>query len=320
MKYPEKIELFDSGTGGLTTQEDGRLQREVSLKWLVPYQASYQAAEAKAQEIAPLGWSGHRRQRLDVRSLGNQWYEITASYQTVLQNAEDDDNNNDNGSDPASNSISFDTTGGTEHISQSFQSNNDNFGQQVAGSTTGIKGQIGHGRPGEGAGVPDLEGAINVEGDQVKGTDKVVPVFNFSETWTFPAEYVVTSYIATLYQLTGTVNAKDWRVFSGGEVLFLGARGEINRSSAAVAITFNFSARPNRATFKVGEVEVFGGKLGWEQLSVMYETSSTTSSIFRRPKFVFVNSIYGAQDFTKLRIGNTFPAVYPPNMPFTSPQ
>ena len=319
MAYPEKIELFDSGSGGLTTQDDGRLRREVTLRWLLPNQVSYAAAEKKGEEIAPLDWAGHRRSRLDVRSLGNKWYELSADYGTLIIEGDGNDNNGDNGDDPTANTISFDTTGGSEHITQSFQTNNDNWGEQVAGSTTGIKGQIGHGRPGEGALVPDLEGAINVEGDQVKGTDKVVPVFNFSETWVFPASMLVTEYIATLYDLTGTVNKSDWRVFSAGEVLFMGARGEITRNAPAASITFSFCARPNRSTFKVGEIEVQSGKLGWEQMSVMYETSAGPATIIRRPKFVFINTVYGGKDFARLAIGNKFPQITPTQAPFTTP-
>lgn len=275
--------------------------------------ASYAAAEEKGLTLAPLDYQSHRRTRLNVRSLGNQWYEIEAAYEnTLIENSDEGDNNQDG----IANTIAFDTTGGTEHITQAFQSNNDNAGQQVAGTFTGIKGQIGHGRPNEAALVPDLEGAINVEGDQVKGVDKVVPIFNFTETWVFPSQFLVTSYISTLYKLTGTVNRNDWRVFKAGEVLFLGARGEITRGAATASITFQFSARPNRGTFKVGEVEVFGGKLGWEQMSVMYETSAGTATLIRRPKFVFINAIYGAYDFGLLSIGNQFPGVYQPGGAF----
>lgn len=316
MAFPTHIPLFDSGTGGLTTREDGQLQRELTLKWLVPKMDSYQMAEEKGEELAPLDSSGHRRTRLSVRSLGNKWYEIEATYEnTLVQQSDNNDNNDDGG---VANTISFDTSGGTEHITQAFQAGNGNAGQQVVGTFTGIYGQLGHARPGEGDQVPALEGAINVEGDQVKGTDKVVPIFNFTETWVFPSAFLVSSYIGTLYKLTGTVNRTDWRVFKGGEVLFLGARGEITRGAATASITFQFSARPNRGTFKVGEVEVTGGKLGWEQMSVMYETASSDASLIRRPKFVFINAVYGAYDFTQLSIGDKFPAVYQPNQPFAT--
>lgn len=315
MAFPDKIELFDSGSGGLTTEENGLQKREVTLRWLVPNMPSYTAAENKGLEIAPLDVSGHRRSRLDVRSLGNKWYEIGATYGTLIIEGEDPEN--DNGNDPVANTISFDTSGGTEHVTQAMQFNGGGY-TPVAGSFTGIKGQVGHAGPGLGATVPDLEGAINVEGDQVKGVDKVVPLFNFSETWVFRSEYLVTSYIATLYELTGTVNQKPWRVFDGGEVLFMGARGEISSNAEATSVTFTFQARPNASNFKVGNIEVTG-KLGWEQMSVMYETSAGPATIIRKPQFVFINSVYDAKDFGRLSLGNKFPAVYPPGIPFQAP-
>lgn len=314
MAYPDKIELFDSGAGGLTTKDNGQLEREITLRWLVPNMVSYMAAEAKGEQIAPLNWSGHRRNRLDVRSLGNKWYEVSATYGTLRIESEQ---NNDNGNDPVANSINFDTSGGTEHVTQTVQFNGGGT-TQVVGSFTGITGQIGHAKPGRDADKPDLKGAINVEGDQVKGVDKVVPVFNFAETWVFPSRLLVTSYVATLYELTGTVNQRPWRVFQGGEVLFLGASAEINRNSAAASVTFKFSARPNAANFKVGDIDVTG-KMGWEQMSVMYETSAGPATIIRRPQFVFINTVYDAKDFTRLQLGNQFPAVYPAGGNFNVP-
>lgn len=306
MPFPDKIELFDSGSGGLSTEENGLQRREVTLRWLVPNMVSYKAAEEKGLEIAPLDYAGHRRSRLDVRSLGNKWYEIGATYGSIIPESEDP--NNDSGGDPTANTISFDTTGGTEHITQAMRFDDQSGRQPVAGSWTGIKGQLGHAGPGLGATVPELEGAINVEGDQVKGVDKVVPLFNFTETWVFKASDVMADFIATIYELTGTINQNDWRIFKGGEVLFMGARGEISSRSASVAVTFVFQARPNVDGFKVGNIEV-NGKLGWDQMSVMYETSAGPATIIRKPQFVFINSIYEAKDFSRLRIGNQFPAV-----------
>jgi hypothetical protein len=313
--YPSKIETLDSASGGLSTQDDGTLQREVNLKWLVPNMADYTAAETKGIELAPLEMFGHRRNRLDVRSIGSKWYEIAATYGTLIPEKEE---TGDDTKEPVANTISFDTTGGTEHITQSFATWDmpDELG--VKGSQTGQSGQARYKVTGDASALPDLEGAINVEGDQVKGIDIVVPQFNFSETWVFPASYLVNSYIATLYELTGTNNHDKWRVFEPGEVLFMGARGDITRGAAAAAITFSFAARPNRSNFKVGGVDV-NGKMGWEQMSVMYETAASSSTIFRKPKFVIINTVYRAKDFARLQIGNTFPAIYPPKTPKFKP-
>lgn len=309
MPYPEIIELFDSGTGSLSLQEEsGILDRQLTFRWLMSDKESYYKAEERALEIAPLYVGKNIRKTLEIRGLGNKWWEVSATYSNPsVQNDEEggDNGNNSPGGDPVSNTISFDTTGGTEHVSAVYNPNGDPNPTQG-----GIEGQQGHWRPGEADTLPDLQGAIGVEGDQVKGVDRVVPIFNFSETWQFPAELVTESYAKTLYQMTGTVNLSAWRMFDPGEVLFMGARGEITRGAAVIPITFTFSARPNRFGFKVGDIEGIQ-KNGWDYMHVMYETASEAgvASIIKRPQFVFINCIYPASDFMLLNIGNEFPEV-----------
>lgn len=310
MPYPEFIELFDSGSGGLTTGDKGTLEREVTLKWLVSEKAGYLEAEAWAVEKAPLYYSGHRRTRLDIRGLGNYWWEVSANYTNQAIQSEEqgpDSSSSDSGGSGVSNTVSFDTTGGTEHITQVNTKNN--VGK------TGVSGQLSY-AAGGGIG-PDLEGAINVEGDQVRGVDVTVPVFNFSETWIFPSQYVVASFIGTLYSLTGTINNKPWRVFDTGEVLFLGARGEITRGASSCSITFAFAARPTVTGITVGDIGNID-KGGWDYLHVVYDTVAAAGSIIKRPKYVYVNSVYEGKDFTDLQIGNVFPAVYQPRQGFSN--
>lgn len=308
MAIPEVIELFDSGRGGLTTNEDGTLTRDVDLKWLINGVTSYRQAEDKGKQLAPLDITGHRRKSLRIDSLGNTWWAVTASYANVAiqDSGGDDDNNSDNNG--ISNTISIDTTGATEHITQAY-SGPDKVGQ------SGITGQLVYHRPGEQNQVPDYDGAIGVNGNTVTGVDKVVPVFNFTETWTFPSRWVVDNYIKTLYENTGKVNQTPWRIFNLGEVLFMGARLEITRGASMVPITFSFAARPGRNAFKVGDIEVqFCG--GWDYLDIQYEQDSDNDALVKKPKFVVVNTLYAAFDFAKLSLGNRFPAVYMPTTPF----
>lgn len=305
MAYPQVIELFDSGRGGLTTNDDGTVTRDVELKWLLNGFASYVAAETKGTELAPLEITGHRRKSLNVDPLGNGWYVVTAGYTNpAIQDDGGDEGDNSSGGDPISNTISIDTTGATEHITQAY-SGPDKVGQ------AGITGQLVYHRPGEQGQVPDYEGAIGVNGNTVTGVDKVVPTFNFTETWTFPAAWVVNSFINTLYTNTGKVNTKPWRIFNLGEVLFMGARMEVTRGASMVPITFSFAARPGRNAFKVGDVDVsFLG--GWDYMDIQYEQDTDNSTMIKKPKFVVVNTIYAAFDFEQLSIGNQFPAVYMP--------
>jgi hypothetical protein len=248
------------------------------------------------------------RSRLEIRGLGNKWWEVSATYKNPsVQESDggDDSGSNSPSGNPVSNTISFDTTGGTEHVTSVYNPDGDPNPTQG-----GIEGQLGHWRPGEADTIPDLQGAIGVEGDQVKGVDRIVPMFNFSETWQFPAELIYEEYVKTLYKCTGTVNVGAWRIFDPGEVLFLGAKAEITRGAAVVPVTFTFSARPNRFGFKVGDIEGIQ-KNGWDYMHVMYETASPAgvAQLVKRPQFVFINCIYPATDFMLLNIGNEFPAV-----------
>lgn len=310
MAYPEIIELFDSGAGSLSLQDSsGLLDRQLTFRWLMSGKSSYYAAEARAIEIAPLYVGKNIRRSLDIRGLGNSWWEVSATYSNPsIQDDGGDNGTGDNGQnggepDPAPNTLSFDTTGGTEHVTSVYDPDGDPNPTQG-----GIDGQLGYARPDQADTIPTLKGAIGVEGDQVKGVDRVVPVFNFTETWQFDADLVVEDYVKTLYQLTGTVNVEKWRMFDPGEVLFMGARAEITRGAAVIPITFTFSARPNRFGFKVGDI-VGIQKNGWDYMHVMYETSADVASLVKRPQFVFINCVYPAADFIALKIGNDFPEI-----------
>ena len=313
MPYPEQIELFDSGSGGLTTKDDGLLEREVTLKWLIPNKINYLQAETKAKDLAPAQLQGHRRTRIDIRSLGAGWWEIAAQYTNAAVQGEDgeDGGGGGGGTEGVANTIAFDTTGATEHITQVY-TGPDKVGQGAA------TGQVPYWRPGEDALVPELEGAINVQGDQVNGVDRVVPIFNWTETWNFPSQFIVDDYVATLYELTGTVNKAAWRIFGFGEVLFMGARAEITRGATMAAITFSFAARPNDFGFKIGQITGIQ-KGGWDHMSIMYESKASGGKLIRQPQFVFIDTIYPAKDFTRLAIGNQYPAVYLPREAFNNP-
>ena len=301
MAYPEVIELFDSGSGGLTTNDKGLFEREVVLRWLVSGKNGYLAAEEWAVENAPVQNQGHRRTRLDIRGLGNGWYEVAASYtNAAFVEPEETGDTGGGGDDGKANSISIDTTGGTEHITQANPAGTGT--KQTAFAKVGLT-------------APDMKGALNFEGDQVRGIDVTVPQFNFTETWTFPSEWVVQNYIATLYSLTGKVNSKPFRIFVAEEVLFLGARFEMQQGGSAVAITYSFSARPNAEDLEVGDVTV-DFKAGWDYMQVVYETVSADGSIIKRPKFVYVSSVYEKADFSLLSIGTEYPGVYLPGGSF----
>lgn len=311
MAYPEYIELFDSGAGSLAANDDGTMTRDVSLKWLVSNKPGYLEAEEWGRGQAPEYFQGHRRKNLACRPLGNRWWEVEAQYtNAAIQGDDGEEPDNGGGGDPVAHTVAFDTTGATEHITSSFLSGN-----------AGYQGEEVYTRTGETENIVYFGGAINVDGETVHGVDVVVPQFNFTETWTMPAAWILDEYVERLYNLTGTINKERFRVFKQGECLFLGARCEMTRGATLASVTYQFAARPTRENFKVGNgdnaIEV-SFKRGWDYLWVRYGTKvENNTTMIRRPLSVHVNQIYELADFNGLAIGVAkFPQVYQPKSDF----
>jgi hypothetical protein len=293
---PNDLLLHDSFTASLTTTSEGRTAREFTTHYVVDDRWSYLAAEARALELNPPNLSDHKRTRLDITPLGNGYWDVKATYSTPEIGEPEDGGDNSSGGSIA-NSLSLDTTGGTEHITQAHYDGEADWG-----------GETAYARPGLVA--PDFYGAINCTGDSVQGVDVTVPAFNFTEVWTWPAALLTTDYYRTLYNLSGTINDAAWRVFDRGEILFLGARFDRNRGDELIPVTYQFSARPTRRGFKVGPITV-AEKLGWQYLWIKYEDHAETEALVKRPKFAYVNDVYPEKSFSDLQIGTTFPSLAP---------
>ena len=144
--------------------------------------------------------------------------------------------------EPGDSSYSFDTGGGTQHITH---------GKQTVGTYAPV-----------GKTAPDFDGAIGVTRDRVEGVDITVPVYRFSETHVTTDAQVTASYKGTLFNLTGKTNNGSFKGFAAGEVLFLGASGS-KRSDGDWEIPFNFAASPNKTGLAIGSITGIAKK-GWE--------------------------------------------------------
>ena len=180
-------------------------------------------------------------------------------------------------SDPLGYEWSFDTSGQTQHITQSR-----NTSEKV--------------KRGGGA-AEDLEGAIGVSKDGVQGTDIVVPKLEFSITRNFT--FVTLDYLRKVRDLTGTVNNDTYFGFPKGEVLFQGAQGQ-GATDKPPRITFRFAVSKNRTSVFVSDQIEITSKKGWEYLWVAYEDAAGTSSIISRPKAAYVEEVYEYADLTQL--------------------
>lgn len=183
--------------------------------------------------------------------------------------------------DTGESSFSFDTGGGTQHITQSLQT-------------------IGSYAP-PGKNAPSFQGAIGVTTDSVEGTDVTVPVYSFTETHYISGALVTPAYKAALFFLTGKVNGATFKGFAAGEVLFLGASGS-QRGADDWEITYRFAASPNVTGLAVGPITGIGKK-GWEYLWVRYADAEDQHVLVKRPIAAYVEQVYELGDFSALGIG-----------------
>ena len=179
--------------------------------------------------------------------------------------------------------FSFDTGGGTQHITQSLA---------VMG-TYGV--------------VADCGGAIGFDGENVAGVDITVPVYNFSETYNFRADQVTQAYKMAIFALTGTVSSGAFRGFAAGEVLFLGASGSRRGSDPDDdwEVTFKFAASPNKTGIQVGSITGIA-KRGWDYMEVRYaaDVDATAKAMVKKPVGVIVHKVYQDGNLAGLNIGS----------------
>ena len=178
--------------------------------------------------------------------------------------------------------FSFDTGGGTQHITQSGFTANKYAAQ---GET-----------------APDFKGAIGVTADGVEGVDITVPVYQFVETHYLLDTAVTEAYRGTLFSLTGRVNISPFKGFAVGECLFLGAAGG-KRAGGDWEIAFRFAGSPNMTGLVVGDITGIA-KQGWEYLWVRYADflDQAARAIVKRPVAAYVERVYPYGELNTLGI------------------
>jgi hypothetical protein len=219
---------------------------------------------------APVLYNGLARQSLHLERIAEDIWEGSIRYGAIRA------------PEGGESVFQFDTGGGTQHITQSLQT----VGRYAP------PGQV----------APNFYGAIGVTHDNVEGVDIVVPVYHFSETHYLPSNVVTPMYKATLFWLTGKVNAAPFRGFARGEVLFLGASGS-KRGVENWEISYRFAASPNMAGLTIGDISGID-KRGWEYLWVRYADAEDTNAktLVKKPIAVYIEQVYPYADFSALGI------------------
>lgn len=225
-----------------------------------------------------------------VSYLGDDAWQVTISYEKA---GADDDTQ----TEPFKRSRSFDTSGGTQHITQAA-------GGTVTsvGSTVTTQGSERRYPPS----APSMNNAIGVDGQSVNGVDIVVPALTWTETYDVPDAYVTSNYIKSVAAITGTVNNAGFRSFAAGEVLFMGCSGsqewDSDKGNGPWTLSFKFVASPNVTNQTIGDITGIEKK-GHEYLWVRYEDSVSSNELVKKPKTVYVNKVYRDGNFSGLGIG-----------------
>jgi hypothetical protein len=181
--------------------------------------------------------------------------------------------------------FSFDTTGGTTHITQAM------YGTTCYPAS-------GNTNP-----PPDLKGAIGVTREGVEGVDITIPTFKFSEQHVWPYNVIDLNWCATIASMTGSVNVNPWRTFAANQVLFLGASGN-SQPDGLVTVTYHFDVGINSTTLNVaGRSNVAKNAHDYLWCSYQDEIDNVANRRFLKPTYVWVSQVYPTNDFSQLAIG-----------------
>jgi hypothetical protein len=225
-------------------------------------------------------------EQYSVAYLGDNAWQVTINYEKA--GAEPSTN------DPLKRARSFDTTGGTQHITQACSVGSGgtlDFEKRYPSSAT------------------NMSGAIGVDSNGVNGVDIVVPQLQWQEQYDVPNAYVTATYVRGMAGITGTTNNAAFRGFDAGEVLFLGCSGsqewDDQKGKGPWSLSYRFVASKNVTGQTIGSISGIEKK-GHEYLWVRYEDAVSSSSLIKQPKAVYVSKVYKDSDFSLLGIGTGY--------------
>jgi len=268
---------------------DEATDNQKTLGYIIQGSDDDAAVKSALEAAAPAAWGALTTRQFHVEPIGPLLWEGTVRYGRKERQASQPQQTGEA-------TFSFDTTGGTQHITQSL-------------STSGKYGRRVNGDP---IMPPDFKGAIGVTHDNVEGVDITIPIFAFSITRYIASNQMTAQYVGYLYALTGRVNQAEFAVnvqgvmltFQAGECLFLGASGS-QRGTDDWEITFKFAASPNVANLVIGDITV-ASKKGWEYLWLRYADTADTDAkcVVKRPVAAYVEKVYKDGDFSLLGFGS----------------
>ena len=210
---------------------------------------------------------------IERERIGQQEWRFTCNYDSVTP-------------DIGGYTISIDTTGG-----QILQT----YGYE----------QTAYAAPGETA--TDFGTALDVQDGKPQGVQRIIPALKYQVRAKIATEYLGASAIAyskLIYQMTGFTNSTPMfgGEFAVGELLFIGASGELVAENPQ--LTFTFLASENVNGLTIGDVTGISKK-GHDFLWFDFKKSKDTGSsrVATTVRSAYVGKVYSAADLTALSIG-----------------
>jgi hypothetical protein len=205
--------------------------------------------------------------------------------------------------------FTFDTEGGTQHVTEALD--------EVVWRPDGNK-----------QGALQFHNAIGATQDQVEGADVVVAGFKFTLTKRFLATELPADYIASvLYKGTGKTNKDVFSVeykgqvlvFNPNELLFMGARNNEGQvGDDEIELTFSFQASENLTDIVLGKPPpktdngdappaesnaiTVASKDGWQYLWVRYQDKQETKMLVKQRYAAVVNTVYRQFNYADFRL------------------
>ena len=178
--------------------------------------------------------------------------------------------------------FSFDTTGGSIHITNSKQ-----HIARFPNTATDFKGAIN---------VKESGGKLEVE-----GADIVIPALKHIYHVKHPMAVITEAYSRYLASITGMVNSDVWHGFQPGEALFLGATGS-DGTDVEGEVQYQIAAQQNASGLTIGDIAGIakkGHELAWISYKDYEDTTSDPGKTLpgKKPKAVYVERVYDTTAF-----------------------
>lgn len=168
--------------------------------------------------------------------------------------------------------FSFDTTGGTVHITSSKET----VGKFPSNAT-------------------NHKQLIGVHKDQVDGADIVIPALKMNYSFKHPAGMMTEAKARYLASVTGMTNSVMWHGFQQGEVLLLGATGS-DGTDIEAEVNYSVAASANSSGQTIGDIANIvkkGHHLAW----IAYKDADDSGKPAVQPLAVYVERVYDETDF-----------------------